>query len=560
MKQKFKNIAVVMMGALVSGCSFFDAPPVPNERPGGGSISVNQAIEGGCQTRLGGQVAQVVTVPLKEKHDKDVWVYWTAGSDSVQEQPDSAWVESANWDLRVKRKIPVIGTNGGITSRKIAKLAEGQARAALLFWSTRLRDPLPEPEILENRADWSEDRYEGIEFDTLSLIPDYQNPLINRVHLSNTAETGILSAYDPGSHDLTLSGNVFILRAANGRDFFALRFCEYSRPGNWIQFQWVRLAHTWNNERGEGMNLKNWSQVAGVALGLGLASVVVAEEVIENGSPDVVQTEVVAEATPTPEASPTPTVAPEVEPVATAAPEAEPSPTPVVEASPTPAPAVLKECTFDVAFAPVPPKPEETRVLWNGLNLFNCSVVRATRETNEVKSESGELTKLPGGVFPGVLEGTEEQEELKWQVRVRQAYVGTNAAVAGFVKDAKFETLDVVAEKQTWAADRLFDADGKYGPGGVDYYNPTVMGWARFYDPERHAFMPVGQVYVVKTPSGHFAKLQVVKYIVNGGGYEADPEQEGGFVWNPDQGPKDGRIHMVLRSVANLTKDDTRLK
>lgn len=296
------------------------------------------------------------------------------------------------------------------------------------------------------------------------------------------------------------------------------------------------------------MNLKNWLQVMGLSLGLVVASVGIAQEA---ETENVVSEEATPEATPQPTNCPCPSPAASPAPTATPAPTAAPAPVDAPAAQ-TETAAKLQTCTFDIAFNLFPPFNSETRVPWVGLDLLNCSVVKSASE--KMKND-----KYAAGVFPGV----EEENLGKWQVRVRQAYLGLNGGKAA-IEDTQFEKLDAVSEKikEGLTADTEYDGDGKYGPGGVDFYNKKLMAWTRYYDPERHAFIPIGTVNVIQTKDGHYAKFQVTKYIVNGGGYVPDEQSEhkDAYVWNPDLGAKDGKVHVVIRTVTNLAAEDARLK
>lgn len=206
--------------------------------------------------------------------------------------------------------------------------------------------------------------------------------------------------------------------------------------------------------------------------------------------------------------------------------------------------AVLKSCEFNLAFNGLMPTPAEKKVPWAGLDLLTCTVV----VTDQVAKDG-----VAAGVYPAA------DAIAPWQVRVRQAYLGTNQAEVSAMGTEKFEGVESVSDKAAFAADKDYDADSQYGPAGVDAYNPNLMRWGA-YDPEHHVFVPMNQTFIVKTKEGNYAKLQVFSYTYNGGGYEADPKQADGYQWNPKLNAQDGKVRVVVKTVANLTVGDKRLK
>lgn len=228
-----------MFAVIFGGCGMLEAPSVSDQRPdGNGSVNVDQAVTGGCETQLGGNTPHVLQVPIKKRNDQP-WVYWSAGTHRVEEEPSAEWIQSTNWDMRITRRIPIVSANGGQTAVGVSKLSASDAHAAFLLLTNDFRRKLPSVADLKSIQNWSEDRFEGIEFGDQRLIPDYQNPLVNRI--GTELGNGLASDYNPYTHKVTLSGNVFVLRSTSGNEYYAIRFCEYSQADKWIRFQWLEL-------------------------------------------------------------------------------------------------------------------------------------------------------------------------------------------------------------------------------------------------------------------------------------------------------------------------------
>lgn len=227
------RIALLLAVSVFSaGCGMLKAPDVSN---GSGGVAITRVVKAqgqGCAAPLvEGATGNVVTVPLRRHNNthgdqSDQWVYWVAGSAQMVENPDDSFIQSALWDMRVKRPIPMISANGGDTAVNVSHLDAQAAQGAFA--------------AKDDPTNWVADRNDGIEYGPIRLMPDNQNPLVNQPPSESGSSKGILASYDPGTHAVSFSGNIFFLRTTSGKEFYAVRFCEYSQADNWLKFQWIK--------------------------------------------------------------------------------------------------------------------------------------------------------------------------------------------------------------------------------------------------------------------------------------------------------------------------------
>jgi hypothetical protein len=230
------RLAALLLAAasFVSGCGL-KAPDVPLRK---GPVALNgravSAEQEGLPSMCGrgeGHCGALV-LSLKKKNDDDQWAYWKAGSDQLIDLPDSSFVRSGAWDMRVTKFFPLVGSNGGATGNDEG-LAGGHGAFAVLAD--------PPGSLIPRRADetraiqFVDDRYEGLWYGGKQLAPEYQNPIVN------TIGSGLLKSYNGNTHAVELSYRIFILRTADGADFYTIRFRSYSRANKTIVIDWRKL-------------------------------------------------------------------------------------------------------------------------------------------------------------------------------------------------------------------------------------------------------------------------------------------------------------------------------
>lgn len=213
----------------MTGCDFFKANKInnPNSKKIQSAASVGLKPLGDSNNSNYG----VVRYSLLKQNNDDQWVYWTAGSSQVVRNPDPSYISSNSWDLRLTTFFPLVASNGGATAQHF-KNPDGQAGFSFIDQASQ---PLPQHRDQVLGLNYVLDRYEALEYNGSELAPEWQNPLVNQI------ETGLLKSYNPANHHVELSYRVFVLKTADGLNYYLIRFSGYSRKEKWFEFEWLKL-------------------------------------------------------------------------------------------------------------------------------------------------------------------------------------------------------------------------------------------------------------------------------------------------------------------------------
>jgi hypothetical protein len=229
-----RSLSALVLAILASGCGMMKAPDVgvPSKRQMSaadlGLASLCPATEAAASSICGSSVE----ISLKQESPQDHWAYWKAGAASMVYQASEQFAGSADWDMRVTKYFPLIGSNGGETARDEG-FAGGKAAFSVIPDSMAGFVPHSVSDIKD--LAFTADRNEGLEFEGTKLAPEYQNPVVNAIG------AGIVRRYDMRDHSVELSQRVFVLRATDGASYFAIRFNRYSRRDKKVWFEWRKL-------------------------------------------------------------------------------------------------------------------------------------------------------------------------------------------------------------------------------------------------------------------------------------------------------------------------------
>lgn len=236
-----KIVMLLLAVVLLQGCFLVDAPDVEVKRKAftGAADRIPTPSDLGIADLAGNEPNAADGMPLTGIVAIDIgknqgrWTYWAVGASTMVYRPDENFVASPAWDMRVTTEVPLVGSNGGETAYEEGWL-QGQAAFAVVSDHTPGFIPRRIAEV--TGFTFNEDRYESLEYDGIKLSPELQNSLLN------TIGSGLVRRYLPEvGHTIELSHRIFILRAADGVSYYAIRFYFYSRPSNKLAFQWRKL-------------------------------------------------------------------------------------------------------------------------------------------------------------------------------------------------------------------------------------------------------------------------------------------------------------------------------
>lgn len=232
------KMILLLLPALLSlsGC-FLMSPPAVEQKGGGLNASVFSLptpAQLGIADLSDGDASNtgIVAVDLREENTDDHWAYWKAGTAAMNYRVSHEFQGSGEWDLRITKRLPLVGSNGGKTAEDEGSV-DGRAAFAVIpdSWGAFIPRHISQIESLP----FVLDTLSELEFEGLRLRKEYQNALVN------TIGPGLLKNYSDKDHSVELSQRIFILRTADGASYYALRFYFYSRTANLLVFQWKRL-------------------------------------------------------------------------------------------------------------------------------------------------------------------------------------------------------------------------------------------------------------------------------------------------------------------------------